>query len=315
MRSSQLFALAAAVPSTLAAYKGFNYGATNLDGSIRSSADFEAQFNAAKNLVGTDGTFTSARLYTSIQGGTTNTPSSAFEAALNTGTSMLLGVWASGGQTQLNNEIAAIQSAISQYGSSFTSLIAGISVGSEDCYRITDLGIESGAGAGATPDTITNYIGQVKSAFPNLGKPVGHVDTYNTWSNSSGWMSGTAAAADFIGIDAYPYFESTKPNSIGNANSTFWADYSATADAVSGKPIWITETGWPTSGPTMNEAVPSVDNAKTYFEDVGCSAFSAGINTWYYTLQDADTDASVPSFGVVSGTGAPGTSPKYSLAC
>ena len=41
-------------------YKGFNYG---------SGADFQNEFNTAKNLVGTSG-FASARLYTMIQPGT-----------------------------------------------------------------------------------------------------------------------------------------------------------------------------------------------------------------------------------------------------
>jgi len=163
------------------------------------------------------------------------------------------------------------------------------------------------------PATILNYINQVKSAFPN--HPVGHVDTYNVWSNSSGWMSGVAAASDFIGMDAYPYYENTKANSIGNANETFWGDYDATVGVAGGKPIWITETGFPTSGPTMNEAVPSVANAHTYYSDVGCSAFAAGINTWWYTLQDSSADASVPSFGVVGAGTPPPTTPKYSLAC
>lgn len=314
MRTSQILALVAALPSTFAAYKGFNYGATNLDGSVRAEADFEGQFNSAKNLVGTSG-FTSARLYTSIQGGTTNSPSSAFQAAINTGTTLLLGLWASAGQTIIDNEIAAIQAAVTQYGSSFTDLIAGISVGSEDIYRITPLGVASNAGTGADPSTITTYVNQVRSAFSSLDKPIGHVDTYNVWSNSSGWAADLIAAVDFLGIDAYPYYETSKANSIDNANATFWADYEAAAAVSTGKPIYITETGWPTSGPTENEAVPSVANAETYFSEVGCHAFGSNINTWWYTLQDTDTDASVPSFGVVGAGSPPPTTPKYSLSC
>jgi glucan endo-1,3-beta-D-glucosidase len=308
MRTSQLLALVAALPSTLAAYKGFNYGSTG-----RDQAAFEGEFNAAKNLVGSS--FTSARLYTMIQDGTTNTPISAIPAAINTQTSLLLGLWASAGDAQFQNEIAALNAAISQYGTAFTDLIAGISVGSEDLYRITDLGIASNAGTGATAETLVNYIGQVRNAIAGsgaAGKPVGHVDTYNVWSNSSGWAAGLIGAVDFLGMDGYPYYETTKANSIANANATFWDDYSATAAVAQGKPVWITETGWPVSGATLNEAVASVDNAKIYYDDVACHAFSHDIPTWWYILQDTGAD---PSFGIVGAGTPPPTTPLFSLAC
>jgi len=306
MRASQILALAAALPSTLAAYKGFNYGSTGRDQDA-----FEDEFNAAKNLAGSS--YTSARLYTMIQDGTTNTPISAIPAAINTGTTLLLGLWASRGDAQFANEIAALKAAISQYGSAFTDLIAGISVGSEDIYRITPIGISNNAGVGVGPDTIINYIGQVRSAVAGTGaasKPVGHVDTYNVWTNSS--QNALIGAVDFVAMDAYPYYETTKQNSIGQANATFWDDYQVTVAASQGKPVWIAETGWPMSGPTSGEAVASLENAKIYYDDVACHAFANGINIWYYILQD--TGAS-PSFGLVGAGTPPPTTPLFSLAC
>lgn len=201
MRTSQILALAAALPTTLAAYKGFNYGSTG-----RDQAAFEGEFNAAKNLAGSS--YTSARLYTMIQDGTTNTPISAIPAAISTGTSLLLGLWASAGDAQFANEIAALKAAVAQYGSAFTDLIAGISVGSEDIYRITPIGVSNNAGVGVGPDTIINYISQVRAVVGD--KPIGHVDTYNVWTNSS--QNALIAAVDFIGVDAYPYYETTKAN-------------------------------------------------------------------------------------------------------
>lgn len=66
MRSSTIFALAAKLSAASAAFQGFNYGATKSDGSFMFQADFEASFKNAKELVGTNGGFTSARLYTTI---------------------------------------------------------------------------------------------------------------------------------------------------------------------------------------------------------------------------------------------------------
>ncbi|KIW98920.1 uncharacterized protein Z519_00583 [Cladophialophora bantiana CBS 173.52] len=303
MRTSQILALAAALPSALAAYKGFNYGSTGND-----QAAFEGQFNSAKALG-----FTSARLYTMIQDGTTSTPISAIPAAIDTGTTLLLGLWASAGDADFANELAALNAAITQYGTAFTDLIAGISVGSEDIYRITPIGIENNSGAGVGPATILNYIAQVRSAIAGTsaaGKPVGHVDTYNVWTNAS--QNALIGGCDFLGVDAYPWYETTKANSIQNADALFWGDYDDAAAAAQGKPVWITETGWPVSGSNSGQAVASVQNAQTYYDGVGCTAFGEGINTWWYTLQD--TGAS-PSFGVVGAGSPPPTTPLYSLSC
>ena len=301
MLTSTLFALVASVSTASAVvYKGFNYGA---------GADFQNDFNTAKNLVGTSG-FTSARLYTMIQQGTTNTPTAAIQAAIDTDTTLLLGLWASETQDAFNNELAALSSAISQYGSAFTNLIAGISVGSEDLYRLTPIGAPTGVGQ--EPDTLVSYIGQVRSilAKANISPPVGHVDTYTAWINSSN--SAVTAAVDFLGMDAYPYYQNTIDNSIGNANATFFSALDQTIAASTGKPVWITETGWPVSGPTDGQAVASIANAQTYWDAVGCSVLGK-YNTWWYTLQDAPQPTTNPSFGVVGAT--LGTTPLYSLTC
>jgi glucan endo-1,3-beta-D-glucosidase len=87
--------------ASVVVYKGFNYG---------SDTDFETEFNTIKNLIGTSG-FTSTRLYTMIQQGTTNTPTAAVQAAINTDTALLLGLWASETQDAFN-ELAALSTAI-----------------------------------------------------------------------------------------------------------------------------------------------------------------------------------------------------------
>ena len=135
MLISSLVCLAAsAYTASAQVYQGFNYGSTYSDGSAITEPAYEAQFNAAKNLVGASG-FTSARIFTLIQAGTSNTPSDAIQAAVNTETSLLLGLWASAGQANIDNELAALSSALSAHGGTLVDLIAGISVGSEDLCR------------------------------------------------------------------------------------------------------------------------------------------------------------------------------------
>lgn len=147
------------------------------------------------------------------QGGTTDTPIYAIPAAISTKTTLLLGLWASGGDAGFANELAALKSAISTYGSSLSGLVAGISVGSEDLYRISPTGIAAGSDPGVSPDTIVGYISQVRSVIANTALssvPVGHVDTWTAWVNASN--NAVTSASDFIGVDAYPYFQVNHPH-------------------------------------------------------------------------------------------------------
>lgn len=309
---SSLISLAVLVASVQGVHQGFNYGSTFTDGSAVVEADFQSRFTTAQNLVGTSG-FTSARLYTMIQAGTTNNPIEAIPAAIKTNTSLLLGLWASAGQTQFNNELAALKSAITQYGTPFMNLIAGISVGSEDLYRNSPVGVINLSGTGANPADIVSYIGQVRSAIAGTGAsnaPVGHVDTWTAWVNGSN--ANVINACDFLGVDAYPYFQNTEPNSIDSGYDVFFQAYNNTVGVATGKPVWITETGWPVSGKTENLAVASPQNAQTYWDQVGCAIFGK-INTWWFTIQDSYPTTPSPSFGIVGTTLS--TTPLFNLTC
>ncbi|KAF2811943.1 GPI-anchored cell wall beta-1,3-endoglucanase EglC [Mytilinidion resinicola] len=313
MRTSFTFGVAAAIATVNAQLRGFNYGSTFNTGANKQQSDFEAEFTTAQGLVGASG-FTSARLYTMIQGGTTNTPISAIPAAISTKTTLLLGLWASAGSAAFNNEIAALNAAISQYGTSFTDLIVGISVGSEDLYRNSPTGIINNSGVGAQPDELVSYITQVRQAIQGTGASgavIGHVDTWTAYVNASN--NALISACDFLGMDAYPYFQNTVDNDIGGSNATFFDAYDATVGAAQGKPVWVTETGWPVSGPTENLAVASIDNAQTYWKQTACSLLG-NINTFWYTLQDAEPNTPSPSFGLVGGPTL-STTPLFDLTC
>ena len=223
-------------------------------GSPIDQAAFEDQFSTAQQLVGTSG-FNSARLFTMIQAGTTNSPIEAIPAAISTRTSLLLGLFLNSDQAVFNNELAALSSAISTYGQEFIDLVVAISVGSEDLYRISPTGVENDSGAGLGPVQVVEYISQVRSLISDTaasGKLVGHVDTWTAWVNSSN--NAVIDACDFIGMDAYPYFQNTMSNAVNNGDALFFEAYNATVAVSGGKPVWITETGWPVSGPTVSNA-------------------------------------------------------------
>lgn len=65
MQLINALAVAMSISPAAAAIKGFNYGSTFNDNSVKVQSDFEAEFKTAAGLVGAED-FTSARLYTMI---------------------------------------------------------------------------------------------------------------------------------------------------------------------------------------------------------------------------------------------------------
>jgi len=313
MRFTQTLVAGALAASASAAenYLGFNSGATLPDRSAKFKKDFLAEFNTAQNLVNAPGKFNAVRLYTNIQAYADGEPIQAFEAAIETKTFMLLGVWTSGTDS-IAKEMAALQKAVSKYGKAFTDLVIGISIGSEDLYRNSVTGVANKAGVGNSPENLVRFIGDFKKAFAGSALasiPVGHVDTWDVWGNASN--KAVLDAIDFVGVDEYPYYESGKGNTIKNAPNLFDTAYKATLQAVGGKPVWVTETGWPATGPNWDQAVPSVENAKYYWNEVGCRNLFGKTPTFWYTLRDSNPDNEM-KFAITKDLS---TTPLFDLSC
>ncbi|MCJ1375994.1 hypothetical protein MMC20_007232 [Loxospora ochrophaea] len=276
MKSLLFTVLALPIPA-LSYWKGFNIGA-NLPstGACKSTADWEKDFTTMAALAGD---FTSARLYAASD---CDTLANAVPAALSTGTSLLVGLWAED-EDHYTAEKNALQSAVAQYGSDW---IIAVSVGSEDLYR-----------GDTSASTLASQIYDVRGMMGAIGAggvQVGHVDTWTAWVNSDN--DEVITACEWVGVDGYPYYQDA---SIEDSPATFWESVTATRNAVNavnpGVWVWITETGEPVSGPTAGAAVPSVSNAQSYWSSVACQAFDEA-HTFWYTLQDAGAS---PSFGVV----------------
>ncbi|KAK4156854.1 hypothetical protein C8A00DRAFT_12274 [Chaetomidium leptoderma] len=318
-----LAALSATISSVRAAHQGFNYGAFFTDNTPKTQADFEAEFKTAQNLVGAPGGgFNSARLYTMLQWGTATDVTAAIPAAIATNTTLLLGLWCSAGDAIVTNELTAlataIATAIATHGTNFTDLVVGISVGSEDLYRASATGQAHLAGAGvADPAVLVAYIQRVRDAIKGTalaGTPVGHVDTWTEWVDRPAAASQAVIdAVDWVGMDAYSYWQSMVPNAAGRGRGLFEDALEKTRAAVGGKPVWVTETGFPVSGLASNEAVPSVENAKRFWDEVGCLLLFGKVDVWWYILRDAGRGTPVPSFGIVGGD--LGTTPVFDISC
>jgi len=314
MGTSPFIAATALIATAAAAenYLGFNSGSTKADKTAKFKSDFTAEFKAAQNLNGAPGTFNAVRLYTNIQAySQTSEPIEAFEAAIDTETSILLGIWASGTDS-IQAELDALSNAVKKFGTKFTDRVIGISIGSEDLYRNSVTGVTNKAGVGADPSVIVNFINQYKksvSGGPLANVPVGHVDTWDVWPNATN--KPVLDACDWIGVDEYPYYENGKNNTIKNAGYLFDKAYDATVAAVGGKPVWVTETGWPVSGPDWDLAVPSVENAKYYWDEVGCRKLFNKVPTFWYNLRDSNPD-NKQKFAITENLS---TTPSFDLSC
>ncbi|KAI6368346.1 hypothetical protein MCOR25_004643 [Pyricularia grisea] len=312
---SMLVALATAQLATCQQYHtGFNYGSTFTTGAAKTQADFAKEFRSAASLSGAPQAFTSARLYTNIQAGTANDPISAIPAAIGTKTSLLLGLWASAGAAAFANELESLRKSIKTYGDQLKGVVVGISVGSEDLYRNSPTGQANKENPGADPGTIVDYIAQTRAVIKGTvldGVPIGHVDTWTEWVNL-GRNQAVVNAVDWLGFDGYPYFETTaaQGNSIDQNKALFDSSLQQTRNVAAGKAVWITETGFPVSGKTSGSAVPSVENARTYWQQVGCATVGS-MNVFWYTLQDAAPNTPNPSFGILDSSG----NQLYDLAC
>jgi len=291
--STTLLALLSTLSPASAYWKGFNLQATLANGACKSQSDWAKDFSTMAAL---PGGFTSARVYASSD---CNTLANAVPAAIDAGVGLLVGVWATD-SAHYDAEKGALLAAVDQYG---VDWIIAISVGSEDLYRgdIT---------ASQMASQIYDVRGMMSTVTGGSAIQVGHVDTSDAWTNSANVE--VIYACDFIGVDSYPYYQNTDAdNGIDNAYNEFYSRIQNVQAAVTAANspawVWVTETGWPTAGPTDGQAVASVGNAKQFWDVVACSAFQS-MHVFWYSLQDFDVS---PTFGVVDDNYAA----KYDLTC
>lgn len=308
MQSKIMTASALVAGASAANYLGFNSGSNHGTGVAKTQSDFEKEFKTAQNLVGAPGDFNAVRLYTNIQGASTSDPISAFPAAVKTNTSLLLGIWASGTDS-IENEITALKAGLLENGDDLAKLIVGVSIGSEDLYRAGATGVKNNAGIGTGPDTIVKFIKEFKSEFSDYDFKIGHVDTWDAWTNGSN--KAVIDAVDWVGVDEYPYYQTGDDNTIDNAASLFSEAYDAVVKAAGGKDVWVTETGWPYEGPDWDKAVPSIANAKQFWDEVGCEKLFGKVPTFWYNLVD-DSETNEMSFAITKDLN---TNALFNLTC
>jgi GPH family glycoside/pentoside/hexuronide:cation symporter len=128
-----------------------------------------------------------------------------------------------------------------------------------------------------TEEEVLDYIHKVKEALPNIA--IGYVDAYYQFSERPRLVD----ACDIILANCYPFWEGSN---INNASVYLKQMYTITKSAAQGKPVIITETGWPNQGDNTKDAVPSSENAMKYFINVNNWVQNGDVKMFYFSSFD-----------------------------
>jgi exo-beta-1,3-glucanase (GH17 family) len=212
---------------------GVGYGPAR-DGQYPSLGDLPAEEEIWEDIQFISTLAHSIRTY-GITGSMEAIPSFSSEAGLD----CFPGAWISKNGQQNDREIQALISV----GTRGLKSVKGLVVGNETLLR-QDLPEEG----------LVRYIKQVKDS---TGQPVGTAEPWYIWLEHPH----LACNVDFLFVHIYPYWEGL---SIDDAAEYVFDKLQEVRQAYPGKRVIIGETGWPTGGDIIGEAVPGERNQSDF---------------------------------------------------
>lgn len=124
---------------------------------------------------------------------------------------------------------------------------------------------------------VLEYLYRVKAALPGI--PVGYVDAYYQLIERENLIE----ACDVILTNCYPFWEGAE---ISQGAGYLKQMHKLTGEVAGGKPVIVTETGWPNKGSNTQAAEPSSINAMKYFINVSKWHRENGIPLFYFSSFD-----------------------------
>ncbi len=176
------------------------------------------------------------------------------------GLKTLAGAWLG---KEADKNLEEIQNLIQLGKEGFVDIAA---VGNEVLYR-NDL----------SEKELLGFIRQVKTELP--GVPVGYVDAYYEFVQKP-WIP---EICDVILSNCYPFWEGTH---IDGSLPHMQHMYGQAKEAAKGKPVIITETGWPSQGESLGNSLPSSINYMKYFINTQLWAMDENIEIFYFSSFD-----------------------------
>ena len=171
-----------------------------------------------------------------------------------------MGAWS--GPDSAANDIE-LESLIRQAQSGHVDLAV---IGSEVLYR-GDLEAED----------LIAYINRFRAEVPHV--PVTTADVYTDLLEHPEVM----AACDVIMANYYPYWEGVD---VRDAVAWLHTRHQRLVAAAGSKTVIVSETGWPSAGDAMGDAVPTLENAAFYFKNFVSWARTEGVDYFYFEAFD-----------------------------
>ena len=162
-----------------------------------------------------------------------------------------------------------------QNAQELANLIANITAGSVD---LAIVGSEVLLRGDVSEAKLLSYIQQVRQAAP-IGVRVATADTFDVLLAHPAVI----AASDIVLPNIYPYWQGVP---VSNAICELAAAYNQIIAAADAKPIIIAETGWPSGGNAVGAAVPSPENASSYFRQFVSWAKAGQVSYFYFAAFD-----------------------------
>lgn len=155
-----------------------------------------------------------------------------------------------------------------------TNLIDVIKAGDAD---LAIVGSEVLRRGDLSEDQLIAYINRVKREA--RGIPVSTADTYAELLAHPRVLS----VVDVVLSNYYPYWEGIK---IDTAIAALHGWHAQVVTAAAGKPVIVSETGWPSCGNVVGQAVPSPENAAFYFLNFISWARANNVMYFYFSALD-----------------------------
>ncbi|KAJ9647748.1 glycoside hydrolase 3 protein [Coniosporium apollinis] len=245
---------------------GFALGTKNADGSCKTTADYQADFDAIYAASGS----TLVRGYSASD---CDAAARILPAAASKGFKAVLGVW-----PDVPSSLAADTAALQAHAWRYPDQLYAVTVGSEALYR-----------GNFTGEELLEKINGVKAVLPP-GVRVGTADSWNKWADGTG-DAVVRGGVDIIMVNAFAYWQAQE---IGNATKTYFHDIARAFERIqdiSGSfdrpELWNGETGWPKDGGSdFGAALASTVNAHTYFQTAVCGMLAWNVDVFYFEAFD-----------------------------
>ena len=121
------------------------------------------------------------------------------------------------------------------------------------------------------------YIKQVKSAVPNI--QVTTAEPYHILLSAPELI----AAVDIVLVNYYPYWEGI---SVDSAVAAIHNYHQKIINIANGKVVMVSETGWPSDGGQVGNAIPSPENAALFFLNFVSWAKANDVPYFYFEAFD-----------------------------